>query len=72
MEQMRAIPINDFMTHDAKLRIDGTVVREMFPLRAKQPAQSHSESDLLEAAQTIPGDEAFRPPQDGGCPLVKA
>jgi branched-chain amino acid transport system substrate-binding protein len=72
MEQMRAIPINDFMTRDGKLRIDGTVVREMFLLRAKQPAQSHSEWDLLEVAQTIPGDEAFRPLQDGGCPLVKA
>jgi branched-chain amino acid transport system substrate-binding protein len=72
MEQMRAIPINDFMTRDGKLRTDGTVVREMFLLRAKQPAQSHSEWDLLEVAQTIPGDEAFRPLQDGGCPLVKA
>jgi hypothetical protein len=34
MEQMPAIPINDFMAHDAKLRIDGTVVREMFPRQA--------------------------------------
>jgi branched-chain amino acid transport system substrate-binding protein len=72
MEKMRATPINDFMTKDGKLRIDGTVVREMFLLRAKTPAQSHSEWDLLEVAEIIPGAEAFRPLQDGGCPLVKA
>ena len=72
MEQMRAIPINDFMTKNGKLRIDGTVVREMFLLRAKQPAQSHSEWDLLEVAEVVPGEDAFRPLNEGGCPLVKA
>ncbi len=71
MEKMRAIPINDFMTRNGKLRIDGTVVREMFLLRAKTPAESHAEWDLLEVAETIPGADAFRPLQDGGCPLVK-
>jgi branched-chain amino acid transport system substrate-binding protein len=72
MEKMRAMPINDFMTKNGKLRIDGTVVREMFLLRAKKPAESHSEWDLLEVIETIPGADAFRPLQEGGCPLVKA
>jgi branched-chain amino acid transport system substrate-binding protein len=71
MEKMRAIPINDFMTKNAKLRIDGTVERDMFLLRAKTPAQSHSEWDLLEVAQTIPGKDAFRPMHGEGCALVK-
>lgn len=72
MEQMRAIPIDDFMTKNGRLRIDGRVICEMFLLRAKQPAQSHSEWDLLEVAEVIPGKAAFRPLNDGGCPLVKA
>ena len=71
MEKMRAIPINDFMTKNGRLRIDGTVVRDMFLLRAKHPAQSHSEWDLLEVAQVIPGKDAFRPMNEGGCPLVR-
>lgn len=70
MEKMRAIPINDFMTKNGSLRIDGRVIREMFLLRAKQPSQSHSEGDLLEAVQIVLGSEAFRPPNEGGCPLV--
>ena len=70
MEKMRAIPINDFMTKNGSLRIDGTVLREMFLLRVKQPAQSHGEWDLLEVAQAVPGNEAFRPLNEGGCQLV--
>jgi branched-chain amino acid transport system substrate-binding protein len=72
MEKIRAMPINDFMTHDGHLRIDGTVVRGMFLLRAKTPAQSHGPWDLLEVAETIPGKDAFRPLDEGGCPLVKS
>jgi branched-chain amino acid transport system substrate-binding protein len=72
MEKMRAIPINDFMTRNGQLRIDGTVVRDMFLLRAKKPEQSHSAWDLLDVAEVIPGADAFRPLNQGGCPLVKA
>jgi branched-chain amino acid transport system substrate-binding protein len=71
MEKMRAMPINDFMTRNGILRVDGTVVRDMFLLRARQPAQSHGEWDLLEVAEIIPGKDAFRPLDQGGCPLVR-
>lgn len=70
MEKMRAMPINDFMTKNGTLRSDGTVLRDMFLLRAKQPAQSHSEWDLLEVAKVIPGKDAFRPLSEGGCKLA--
>jgi branched-chain amino acid transport system substrate-binding protein len=69
MEKMRAIPINDFMTKNGSLRLDGTVVRDSFLLRAKQPAQSHSEWDLLEVVQVIQGKDAFRPAGQDGCSL---
>lgn len=72
MEKMREIPINDFMTKNGKLWIDGTVVRDMFLLRARAPDKSKSEWYLLEVAETIPGKDAFRPLNEGGCPLVKA
>jgi branched-chain amino acid transport system substrate-binding protein len=72
MEQMRKIPINDFMTKNGSLRIDGRVIRDMFLLRVKTPEQSHGEWDLLEVAEVIPGKDAFRPLDQGGCPLVHA
>lgn len=71
MEKMRAIPVNDFMTKNGQVRIDGTVLREMYLLRAKKPSDSHGEWDVLEVAKAIPGSEAFRPLDEGGCSLVR-
>lgn len=70
MQKMRDIPINDFMTKNGSLRIDGRVIRDMFLLRAKRPDQAKGEWDLLEVVETIPGNDAFRPLAEGGCSLA--
>ena len=71
MAQMRAIPINDMMTHNGQLRIDGRVMRDMYLFEVKSPEESHGEWDVYKLARTIPAEQAFRPLADGGCPLVK-
>jgi len=71
MAKMRETPINDFMTKNGSIRVDGRVIRDMYLMRAKKPADARGEWDLLEVAQTIPGNEAFRPLSEGGCPLVR-
>jgi branched-chain amino acid transport system substrate-binding protein len=71
MAWMRANPINDFMSHNAVLRIDGRVVRDMYLFQVKTPEESHSEWDLYKLVGTVPAAEAFRPLAQGGCPLVK-
>jgi branched-chain amino acid transport system substrate-binding protein len=43
---MREIPINDFMTHDGKLRIDGRVERDMYLFEVKTPTESKGPNDL--------------------------
>jgi branched-chain amino acid transport system substrate-binding protein len=70
MAKMREMPINDFMTHNGKLRIDGRVMRDMYLFEVKSPAESKYPWDYLKLLQTIPADEAFRPLNEGGCPLV--
>jgi branched-chain amino acid transport system substrate-binding protein len=70
MAKMRAMPINDFMTQDGKLRMDGRVLRDMYLYQVKTPAESKYPWDYLKLLQTIPADEAFRPLDEGGCPLV--
>ncbi|MFY9656412.1 MAG: ABC transporter substrate-binding protein [Methylocystis sp.] len=72
MSKMRETPINDFMTHDGKLRIDGRVMRDMYLFEAKTPAQSKYPWDYLTLLQTIPAAEAFRPLGEGGCSLISA
>jgi len=70
MAKMRETPINDFMTRDGKLRIDGRVMRDMYLFEAKAPAESKYLWDYLKQLQTIPADIAYRPLSEGGCPLA--
>jgi branched-chain amino acid transport system substrate-binding protein len=71
MEQMRAMPINDFFAKNGKIRIDGRMVHDMYLFEVKKPEESKGEWDLYKLIATVPGDEAFRPLDKGGCPLVK-
>ena len=71
MEAMRATPINDMMTHDGHLRIDGRVTRDLYLFEVKSPADSKGEWDLYKPVRTIHSADAFRPLADGGCPLVR-
>jgi branched-chain amino acid transport system substrate-binding protein len=72
MAKMRALPINDFMTRDGTLRIDGRVLRDMYLFEVKTPAESKAAWDYYKLVQTIPAAQAFRPLDQGGCPLVAA
>ena len=72
MAKMRETPINDIMTHDGKLRIDGRVLRDLYLFQVKTPAESKAPWDYYKQLRVIPPDEAFRPLDKGGCPLVTA
>jgi branched-chain amino acid transport system substrate-binding protein len=72
MAKMRETPINDFMTHNGKLRIDGRVTRDLYLFEVKKPSESKGEWDLYKLLATVPADQAFRPLDKGGCPLVKS
>ncbi|MBR0901247.1 ABC transporter substrate-binding protein [Bradyrhizobium liaoningense] len=69
--RMRDTPVNDFMTKNGRIREDGRLVRDMYLFRVKSPEQSRYKFDYYELLATIPGIEAFRPMEQGGCPLVK-
>jgi branched-chain amino acid transport system substrate-binding protein len=71
MAQMKATPIHDFFAKDGKIREDGRMVHEMYLFEVKKPEESKGEWDLYKMLAEVPGDEAFRPLDKGGCPLVK-
>jgi branched-chain amino acid transport system substrate-binding protein len=72
MAQMKATPIHDFFAQDGKIREDGRMVHEMYLFEVKKPSESKGEWDLYKMIAKVPGDEAFRPLNKGGCPLVKS
>jgi branched-chain amino acid transport system substrate-binding protein len=70
MAKMREIPVNDFYAHNGHLREDGRLVHDMYFAQVKTPAESTKPWDYDKILATIPGDQAFRPMSEGGCPLV--
>ncbi len=71
MAKMKELPINDFMTKNGRIREDGRVIRDMYLMQVKAPDESKGEWDLAKIVGTIPGEQAFRPLGEGGCPLVR-
>lgn len=68
--QMKATHIHDFFTKDGYIRDDGRMVHEMHLFELKKPSESKGDWDLYKLIATVPGDEAYRPMDQGGCPLV--
>jgi branched-chain amino acid transport system substrate-binding protein len=71
VDQMKKMPINDFMTKNGKVREDGRVMRDMYLFEVKKPEESKGPWDYYKQLAVIPAEEAFRPLKDGGCPFVK-
>ena len=71
MAKMRETPINDFMTKDGHLRVDGRVLRDMYLYEVKKPSESKGAWDYFKLVQAVPAAEAYRPLDQGGCPLTK-
>ncbi len=68
---MKRLPVNDFFTENGRVREDGRVIRDMYLFRVKTPAESSGRWDYYTLQARIPGEQAFRPLEEGGCPLVK-
>jgi branched-chain amino acid transport system substrate-binding protein len=68
--QMRKTPVNDFFAQGGTVREDGRMVHDMYLMRIKKPEESKQKWDLYEYLSTVPGDEAFRPVAEGGCPYL--
>ncbi len=69
--RMKATPINDFFAKNGRIRDDGRMVHDMYLVQVKSPGESKNEWDIYKVLATVPGDEAYRPLAQGGCPLVK-
>jgi branched-chain amino acid transport system substrate-binding protein len=71
MAKMREIPVNDFYVKGGRLREDGRLLHDMYFVQVKTPSESSGPWDYYKIVATIPGDQAFRPAGEDGCPLIK-
>ena len=68
--KMRDMPIHDFFADRGFLRADGRMVHDMYLVEVKKPEESRYPWDYYKILKIIPGEEAFRPMSEGGCPLL--
>jgi len=67
---VKELLVDDFWSDGFKIRPDGRLVRDMYLFQVKTPSESKAPWDYYEVLARIPGDEAYRPMSEGGCPLV--
>lgn len=67
---MKEMPVNDFWSDNYRIRKDGRLVRDMYLFEVKRPEESKYPWDYYKMVARVPGDQAFRPMSEGGCPLV--
>jgi len=67
---MKATPTDDPLFGKGVIRADGRKIHPMYLFQVKAPAESKGAWDFYKLLGTIPAEQAFRPLNEGGCPLV--
>ena len=64
-------PTDDSLFGKGTIRADGRKIHDMYLFEVKKPAESKAPWDYYKLRATIPAAQAFRPIDQGDCPLVK-
>ncbi len=71
VQQMKRNPIDDPLWGPVTIRPDGRATHAMYRFRVKTPAESKGPYDYYQLLATIPATDAFRPLNEGNCPMIK-
>jgi branched-chain amino acid transport system substrate-binding protein len=70
VQKMKELPTKDATFGEGRVREDGRHLHPMYLWQVKKPTESKAKWDYYTQVKTIPADEAWRPLDQGGCPLV--
>ncbi|CAG9186830.1 ABC transporter substrate-binding protein [Cupriavidus pinatubonensis] len=68
--KMKAMPTDDKLFGKGSIREDGRKIHPLYLFEVKKPSESKYAGDFYKLIATIPANEAFRPMEEGGCPLI--
>ncbi len=68
--KMKSTPTDDPLFGKGEVRADGRVIHPAYLFEVKKPSESKYPGDFYKLRATIPANEAFRPLNEGKCPLV--
>ncbi|MFM9885117.1 MAG: ABC transporter substrate-binding protein [Burkholderiales bacterium] len=69
--KMKETPTDDPLFGKGTIRADGRKIHPAYLFEVKKPAESKGPWDYYKTRATIPADQAFRPIDQGDCPIVK-
>jgi branched-chain amino acid transport system substrate-binding protein len=69
--KMKEMPTDDPLYGKGTIRADGRKIHPIHLYETKKPSESKGPWDFFKLVSTVPGEQAFRPLSQGGCPLVK-
>ncbi|HNN33917.1 MAG TPA: ABC transporter substrate-binding protein, partial [Ottowia sp.] len=69
--KMKELPTDDPLFGKGTIRVDGRKIHPAYLVEVKKPSESKYAYDYYKVLQTIAADKAFRPLNEGNCPLVK-
>jgi branched-chain amino acid transport system substrate-binding protein len=69
--KMKELPTEDKLMGKGSVRIDGRKIHPMYLFEVKRPEESKGPWDYYQQLATIPAEEAWRPIDQGECPLVR-
>jgi branched-chain amino acid transport system substrate-binding protein len=69
--KMKELPTDDPLFGKGMIRADGRKIHPAYLFEVKKPSESKGPWDYYKLRATIPAEQAFRPIDDGKCPLVK-
>ena len=72
VNEMKKLPTDDPLFGKGMIRVDGRKIHPAYLFEVKKPSESKGPWDLYKLQQTIPADKAFRPLNEGNCPMVKS
>jgi branched-chain amino acid transport system substrate-binding protein len=72
VNRMKAMPCDDDAFGPGHIRPDGRKIHPAYLFEVKTPAESRDSWDVYKVVATTPGEEAFRPLNEGGCALVRS
>mgnify|MGYP002621743270 FL=1 len=68
--RMKAMPTDDRIFGRGSIRADGRRMSPVYVFQVKAPGESSGPYDVYRLVREVPVEEAYRPIEEGGCPLV--
>lgn len=68
---MKRMPTEDDAFGPGRIREDGRKIHPAYLFEVKSPRESRGMWDFYKLRATVPAEQAFRPLNEGGCPLIR-